>query len=163
MIISLVVIAITLNDLVLGFHQPPPPGWEPPAAERPTMPQSVFPTVPNLEMDGKARSPNRDWTSDLDTLVSAMDVDEDLLPIDPQLRAEVLARLEARRTYPGAKPVKAAPLTPHPVDPDVNSCYQCHGEQGKVIGTLVAPPLRHKRIANCGRCHKSGLDPLPGE
>ena len=152
----LALIALALGGLLVGFGQPAP-GWKAGSVARPERPEGVLPAVTYLEMDGKARGPNRAWSADLATLASGQPGLLDQAPVDPQVRAAAIARRAARRSYFGAPPV-----IPHPVDAnDVTSCYQCHGE-GKVIDTLVAPKISHPRYTNCTQCHAPVAVQIPG-
>lgn len=152
-------IALALGGLLVGFGQPAP-GWKNPE-RTPAEPQpGALPAVRYLDMDGKARGPNRHYVSTLVTL-QAPATGPNAVPaaaaIDPKLRAEAVARRAARRAYSGAPPV-----IPHVVDAnDVTSCYQCHGE-GKVIDTVIAPKISHQRYTNCTQCHAPVSVAVPG-
>ena len=153
---ALAVVALALAGLLVGFGSPAP-GWQPPAHERPESPAGVLPAVPYLQMDGKARGPNRGYESHLSTLVQHRPELLATVAVDPQLRAEAVARRAARRAYAGAPPT-----IPHPVDAnDVTSCYQCHGE-GTVIDNVVAPKISHQRYTNCTQCHAPVMVGTPG-
>lgn len=151
------VAGIALVGLLVGFGQPAP-GWRPQSSpDAIAAPAGVLPAVVYREMSGKGRGPNRDYISDLATATGPLPQPGEDKPVDPQLRAEAVARRAARRAYSGAPPV-----IPHPVDAnDVTSCYQCHGE-GKVIGNLIAPRISHQRYTNCTQCHAPVAVGAPG-
>lgn len=151
------VVAIALVGMLVGFGHPAP-GWQPTVAPPGDQLTASLPAVVYRDMNGKARGPNRGYTSDLATLVGRGPEVTTAVLVDPGLRAEAVARRAARRAYNGAPPV-----IPHPVDAnDVTSCYQCHGE-GKVIGSLIAPKISHQRYTNCTQCHAPVAVGTPGE
>jgi cytochrome c-type protein NapB len=149
-------VALALVGMVVGFGHPAP-GWQPPPSPVVHATGHELPAVLYHEMNGKARGPNRAYTSDLATAVGHAPPITEGQPFDAKLRAEAVARRKARRAYNGAPPT-----IPHPVDAnDVTSCYQCHGE-GKVIGELVAPRISHQRYTNCTQCHAPVAVGAPG-
>lgn len=152
---ALMVVAIALVGMLVGFGHLAT-GWQPPPATA-EVPRVALPAVVYRDMEGKARGPNRGYTSHLASLMGHVGEPTSAESLDPALRAAVVARRAARRAYNGAPPI-----IPHPVDPlDVTSCYACHG-QGRVIGELIAPKISHERYTNCTQCHAPG-DGVPGQ
>ncbi len=156
-IATLCVSAVALVGMLVGFGHPAP-AWQPIAGPPVDHMTAALPAVAYRDMNGKARGPNREYTSNLATLVGHGPALMEPVAFDAKLRAEAVARRAARRAYNGAPPV-----IPHPVDAnDVTSCYQCHGD-GKVIGDLIAPKISHQRYTNCTQCHAPVAVGVPGD
>jgi len=150
------VVAVALVGMLVGFGHPAP-AWTPTVEVPVDNLTAALPAVIYREMNGKARGPNRSYTSNLATLIGHGPDLMEPVAFDAKARAEAVARRASRRAYSGAPPT-----IPHPVDAnDVTSCYQCHGE-GKVIGELIAPKISHQRYTNCTQCHAPVAVGTPG-
>ena len=147
-----IVLCLTMGAAIAGFfvgtHDDVAPAWTPPPASKSAVP-GALPASPYLEMNGKARGPNRDFHSDLSRLV-VPGANQPAGPVvnTPQEREASIAQRAARRAYDGAPPV-----IPHPVtETDVTSCSTCH-LKGKVVDHVVAHPMSHRFLPNCTQCH----------
>jgi cytochrome c-type protein NapB len=147
-----VALAIVFGAAITGYFmgmQPPvtPPAWHPRTIQLAGS-EEILPAMPYAELPGRKYGPNRAWTNSLSKLPpEKIDL---LAPVvnDAAAKQATLAKRANARAYAGAPPV-----IPHPVrQQSVASCLACHGE-GRTIGSIIAPRVSHKVIANCTQCH----------
>ncbi|MFM2090635.1 MAG: hypothetical protein RLZZ127_1124 [Planctomycetota bacterium] len=155
---GMAVVAVALVGFVVGLGHPAP-AWTAPERTAPVpVPGGHLPAVTYAEMDGKARGPNRDYRSRLETLVEHRPGVLDPVQTSAASRAAAVAARALRRAYNGAPPV-----IPHPVldTNEVASCFQCHGD-GRIIDGLIAPKMSHQPYTNCTQCHAPVAVGTPG-
>jgi cytochrome c-type protein NapB len=147
-VICAVIVGIALVGLLLGFGRPAP-GWSTPAPDRPTTPAAGLMEAPRYaEINARARGPNRDYQSDVRSLVSNAPLVTDPVIQTAADKELALARRAARRAYAGAPPV-----IPHPASADQPAvCLSCHAN-GVRVGDRIGPQISHRHLTNCTQCH----------
>lgn len=153
-VLCLVAIAVAGVGLLVGFA-PASSAWTQSTPPHSTQESTTaLPAVAYLQMNGKARGPNRNYVTDVATLQSGFPAITDPVVNTPADKAATLALRASRRAYAGAPPT-----IPHPVDANlVGSCLGCHGS-GVKVGDTIAPKISHVHLTNCTQCHAQAGTP----
>lgn len=111
--------------------------------------------VSYTELPEAGLSPNDQWESNLQTLISPRpDVRAPVVRTEA-MKLEALADRASRRAFDGAPPV-----IPHPINSQYASmsCLACH-RQGLWVGDRLATPMSHPELTNCTQCHVEAVGP----
>ena len=120
----------------------------PDAKPRPAGLAGIQPAISYTELRSTPIGPNRNWTSNLDTLIQDQPDLFDAVQLDPAAKSQSLVRRESRRAYNGAPPV-----IPHTVDQlSATACMACH-EHGLRVENRIAGSMPHPYLTNCTQCH----------
>ena len=111
-------------------------------------PTDVQPALSYTEVAAQRLGPNRNWTSDISTLVQGTPGLLDEIVLSPEDKVRALAQRAARRAYNGAPPV-----VPHSIDQlSSDACMVCH-EVGLRVENRIAAVMPHPYLTNCTQCH----------